>query len=67
MDFGLFKNGWRAPEYSHFDREQYDKLKDINPGGTWNSRHQKRNFIFGMNAWAVGMNSLVIVEMPGDL
>ena len=55
-DFGLFKNGWSGPEYNHLDREQYEKLEDsveIKPGGTWDSRHQKRNFIFGMNAWAI--------------
>ena len=46
-DFGMCKNGWSGPEYNQLDREQYGKLcvvsVDIKPGGTWDSRHQKRN------------------------
>ena len=45
MDFGLCKNCWNGPEYSHlYDREQYGKLEDsvvIKHGGTLNSRKQK--------------------------
>ena len=39
-------HGWSGAEYNHLDREQYGKLEDsvdIQPGGTWDSRHQKRN------------------------
>ena len=46
MNFGMHKNGWSGPEYNHLDRKQHGKLEDsvdINPGGTWDSRHQKRN------------------------
>ena len=46
MHFGMCKDGWIGPEYKHLDREQYGKLEDsvdIKPGGTWDSRHQKRN------------------------
>ena len=46
MDFGTNKNGWSGPEYSHLDREQYDKLEesiDIKLGGTWNSRLYGKN------------------------
>ena len=46
MDFGMCKNGWSGPEYNHLYIEQYGKLEDsvdIKPGGTWDSRHQKRN------------------------
>ena len=42
----MCKNGLSGPEYNHLDREQHGKLKDnvdIKPGGTWDSRHQKRN------------------------
>ena len=38
MDFGMCKN--------HLYKEQYGKLEDsvdIKPGGTWDSKHQKRN------------------------
>ena len=46
MDFGMCKNGWSDTEYNHLDRKQHGKLEDsvdIKPGGTWDSRHQKRN------------------------
>ena len=43
MGFGICKNGWSGPEYKHLDRKQHGKLEDIKPGGTWDSRHQKRN------------------------
>ena len=46
MNFGMCKNGWSGPEYDHLDREQYGRLEDsvdIKPGGTLDSRHQKRN------------------------
>ena len=42
----MCKNGWSGPEYNHLDREQYGKLEDsidIKPGGTCDSRYQKRN------------------------
>ena len=42
----MCKNDWSGPEYDHLDREQYGKFEDsvdIKPGGTWDSRHQKRN------------------------
>ena len=42
----MCKNGWSGPEYNHLDREQHGKLEDsvdIKQGGTWDSRHQKRN------------------------
>ena len=44
--FGMCKNGLSGPEYNHLDREQNGKFEDsvdIKPGGTWDSRHQKRN------------------------
>ena len=46
MDLGMCKNGLSGPEQSHLVREQYEKFEDsvdIKPGGTWDSRHQKRN------------------------
>ena len=46
MDFGMCKNGWSCPEYNNIDREQHGKWEesvDIKLGGTWDSRHQKRN------------------------
>ena len=42
----MCKNGWSGPEYNHLDRGQHGKLEDsvdIKPGGTWDSRHQKKN------------------------
>ena len=46
MDFGMCKNGWSGSEYNHLEREQFDKLEysgDNKPGGTWDSRYQKRS------------------------
>ena len=46
IDFGMRKDGWSGPEYSHLDREQCGKLEDCvesTQEGTWDSRHQKRN------------------------
>ena len=30
MDFGMCKNCWIGPEYSHLNKEQYGKLDDDN-------------------------------------
>ena len=46
MEFGMCKDRWSCPEYNHLDRGQNGKLEDsvdINTGGTWDSRHLKRN------------------------
>ena len=39
----MCKNGLSGPEYKHLNREQHGKLEVIKPGGTWDSRNQKRN------------------------